>query len=134
MTAPALSFLVFVLLVGRHEYYFLAYCITGLVFLVASFLAGAFILYRSINRGPHGASLFYVFLGLAMSWLMALLVLAVLNVTPLCVGQDNGDGSNDLTLCMVQTVLVSLLYSPLVLLMSGAASLAASRLLSGKRD
>jgi hypothetical protein len=44
---------------------------------------------------------------------VATLALTVLNLTPLCIGQDNGDGSNDLALCIVQTSLVSLVYSPL---------------------
>jgi hypothetical protein len=48
-----------------------------------------------------------------LAWMIAALVLAVLNLTPLCVGQDNGDGNNDLALCMVQTSLVCIVYSPL---------------------
>lgn len=32
--------------------------------------------------------------------LLAFFVLTFLNATPLCIGQDNGDGNNDLGMCM----------------------------------
>jgi hypothetical protein len=48
-----------------------------------------------------------------LAWMAAFFVLGILNITPMCVGQDNGDGNNDLVMCVVQTVLVGFAYSPL---------------------
>jgi hypothetical protein len=45
------------------------------------------------------------------AWVFALVVLGMVNLTPLCLGQDNGDGSNDLSLCVIQTALVGFFYS-----------------------
>jgi hypothetical protein len=56
---------------------------------------------------------------------MKLGILGLLSLTPLCIGQDNGDGSNDLGLCAFQAMLLAVLYSPPVLLMLGLASGAA---------
>jgi hypothetical protein len=48
-----------------------------------------------------------------LAWLVAILALGLVNLTPLCVGQDNGDGNNDFALCMLQTVMVPIVSSPL---------------------
>ena len=52
-----------------------------------------------------------------LAWMAAWIVLGVLNLTPLCVGQDNGDGNNDLGMCIFMTALSSLVYTPLYLFM-----------------
>jgi hypothetical protein len=44
---------------------------------------------------------------------MSALALGLINLTPLCVGQENGDGINDFGLCMAQTVMVPIACSPL---------------------
>lgn len=134
VTFPAILFLTFIVLATRREYYFPTYCIMGLVFFAASFLSGTFISYRFANKVSRGRIILYLFLGLAISWLISLLALAILSLTPLCVGQDNGDGNNDLALCVVQGILVSLSYSPFALLLIGMTSLAASRLIPDKKD
>ena len=41
---------------------------------------------------------------------LALLVMAALNATPLCVGQDNGDGNNDFGMCMTYVVLAAIFF------------------------
>ncbi|MCU0612042.1 MAG: hypothetical protein MUE60_09675 [Candidatus Eisenbacteria bacterium] len=38
-----------------------------------------------------------------ISWCLSALVLAVINLTPLCLGQDNGDGRNNLAMCVLLT-------------------------------
>jgi hypothetical protein len=48
-----------------------------------------------------------------LAWLVAILALGLVNLTPLCVGQENGDGTNDFALCMLQTVMVAIVFSPL---------------------
>jgi len=132
-TVPAMMFLSFFVLAARREYYFPMYCMMGLVFLATSFISGIYISYRFANNVSRGRIVFYLFLGLGLSWLVSLLTLAILSLTPLCVGQDNGDGNNDVTQCIVQVVLVSLVYSPLALLLFGMVSFVASRFLPGKQ-
>jgi len=129
---PALLFLAFILLTTKGEYYFPSYSVMGLVFFAASFLSGTFVSYQFANRVSRRRVVFYLFLGSAIAWFISLMILATLSLTPLCVGQDNGDGNNDLVLCVIQVVLVSLSYSPFALLLIGIASLVASVLLPDK--
>jgi hypothetical protein len=48
-----------------------------------------------------------------VAWIFTLLVLGFLNFSPLCIGQDNGEGINTSTLCLMYTMLDALVYSPL---------------------
>jgi hypothetical protein len=131
-TLPALLFLTFIVLSFKNEYYFPSYLAMGVFFFVASFLSGAFVTYWFMNRVSHRRLAFYLFLGSAIAWIISLVILGILSLTPLCIGQDNGDGSNDLFLCVIQVVLVSLSYSPFALLMIAITSFVASRLLPNK--
>ena len=60
----------------------------------------------------------WVFIAGGLAWLVVLAVFALLNLTPLCIDQDNGDGINNIALCTMYTVLVSLVYSPVVLIIT----------------
>jgi hypothetical protein len=83
-----------------------------------------------------GASVFFGFMlppGLRLKWpwimaagllalVLALFAMTVLNATPLCVGQDNGDGNNDLGQCMAYVFLDALFYGiPYVILLTISA-------------
>jgi hypothetical protein len=74
-------------------------------------------------------SMVLLFLGLLVAWVMALAVLAVLSMTPLCVGRDNGDGNNDIGLCGFYVILAAVFYSVPMALLMGIASGAAGWLL-----
>ena len=65
-----------------------------------------------------------------LATLVALIALAALSMTPLCVGQDNGDGTNDLVLCLVQTGLVTVFFGPFVMGWLAIAAASAGLLLS----
>ena len=65
-----------------------------------------------------------------VAWLIALLSLALLNITPLCVGQDNGDGMNSYSLCILYAVLITLVYSPPVLILLTLSALIGGKILS----
>lgn len=58
-----------------------------------------------------------------VSMLMALFTTTVLNATPLCVGQDNGDGNNNLGTCMGISFLYGIFYGIPYLSMLGASAL-----------
>jgi len=96
------------------EYFWSVYFIVYWIYLAACLALGAFIPSLFPARWIHHPVLWLFSQGL-LAWMVALLVLSLLNITPLCVGQDNGDGNNDLALCMLQSVLVSLVSSPLEL-------------------
>lgn len=65
-----------------------------------------------------------------LAWIVALLMLGMLNTTPLCVGQNNGDGNNDLGMCMFMTALSGIIYTPVYLALLVASSLIGQWMLS----
>jgi hypothetical protein len=58
---------------------------------------------------------FWIFIQGLLPWGMSLAILGLLNLTPLCVGQNNGDGNNDLGMCMFMTALSGIVYTPFYL-------------------
>jgi hypothetical protein len=66
-----------------------------------------------------------------LSGLVAILALGLLNLTPLCVGQDNGDGNNDLALCVLQSVMVAIVFSPLEFVLLCLTALPGGWLITG---
>jgi hypothetical protein len=78
------------------EYFWKSYFIVSGIFLAVIFALGFFL----TSQGW-------------LAWIVAVLALGLINLTPLCVGQDNGDGNNNFTLCMIQSILVPMVYSPL---------------------
>jgi len=59
----------------------------------------------------------WVFIAGGLAWLVALAVLGILYFTPLCISQDKGDWINNIALCTMYTVLVSLVCSPVALIL-----------------
>lgn len=57
----------------------------------------------------------WIFLQGLLAWILSLAVLWLLNLTPLCIGQNNGDGNNDLGMCMFMTVMSGAVYTPIYL-------------------
>jgi hypothetical protein len=80
--------------------------------LAVSFAIGFFIPALSPKHWKRHPTLWFNGQGL-LAWILAILALGLVNLTPLCVGQDNGDGNNDFALCLVQTVMVAIVFSPL---------------------
>lgn len=100
----------------RGAYFYSIYLVTALVFWSASLvLSSPPVRVRWFFAGWLRTALFF-YLVLLVSWLTALVVLLMTSATPLCVGQDNGDGINNLALCLYQAFLVSVVYSYPVLL------------------
>ena len=96
------------------EYFRPTYLIVCTAFLVASFVLG-FLLSPRPQEVRFRQAWTRLFLAGTIAWTLALALLGTLNLTPLCVGQDNGDGLNDLGMCVIYTGIVAVLYSPLVL-------------------
>jgi hypothetical protein len=109
-TIPAFIWLVLIFLADDDDYFWIVYRMVGVIFLLASVLLGGIVpglFFRAWRRRP-GA---WIAGQCTLAWLAGLVTLVLLNLTPLCIGHDNGDGINDLTLCMVQTALVGFVYS-----------------------
>lgn len=69
-----------------------------------------------------------------LAWLVALLILALLNSTPLCVGRNNGDGMNTLFLCALQTIGVALTYTPVELIFLGMSAMLGNFFIRARAD
>lgn len=113
---PAIILGICLLTISRNEYYWSTYAITTLIYFGASLFLGLILparMYKTHIRYPW----LWLFISGGFAWVIALLSLALLNLTPLCVGQDNGDGINTYSLCILYSVLVTLIYSPSVLIL-----------------
>lgn len=120
---PALFFTACALTTSRDEYFWPTYLSVSLIFIGASLLLAQF-LPTWMHASRFDYPWLWLFIAGGLAWLVAMLSFALLNLTPLCVGQDNGDGINDLGLCFLYTFLVALIYSPieLVLLLLSASA------------
>jgi len=116
----------------QAEYFFPIYAIASGIYLGACMVSA-----MTFPLGWSTGSFFRTWLGLciqgAICWLAALLALAALSLTPLCVGQDNGDGHNTLALCMVGAFAAGLVTTPLVLMVISVCSAVGSTVLEVTR-
>ena len=112
------------------EYFWKAYFLVCAVFLAASFALGFFIPALSPALWKRQPGLWLLGQGM-LAWLLALLALWIINLTPLCVGQDNGDGNNNVALCALETVMISLSCSPLEFFLLSLTALPGGWLISG---
>lgn len=116
----------------QSEYFFPIYAIASGIYLGACMVSA-----MTFPRGWSTGSFFRTWLGLciqgAICWLVTLLTLGLLSLTPLCVGQDNGDGHNTLALCMVQVFAVGLVTTPLIVLIVSVCSAVGSTMLEVTR-
>jgi len=119
---PSILFLSASLVLYKDEYFGLTYTIVGSILLLTSLGLGLILPYLLKNRWLRRPWLWIFVQGIA-AWFIGLLGLLLLNMTPLCVGQDNGDGSNGFALCIVQTVLVGMVYSPLAIILYALSAL-----------
>lgn len=66
-----------------------------------------------------------------LGMILALLVMTALNATPLCVGQDNGDGNNDLGMCMGYVVLAGIVFGAVYLFLLTISALVGHWMMKG---
>jgi len=112
---PSIQFGVWVLFSFRDEYYWPTYGYMGLSFFLTSLILGL-ILPTLFQGNKYYYPWLWVIIAGGVTWFVALAVFALLNFTPLCIGQNNGDGIDDIALCKMYTVLISLVYSPVALI------------------
>ena len=109
-------------MISRGEYYRTLYLIASSGYLGASILFGV-VVPGWWKKTRLRKTWMWLFIQGAVAWLVVVLVLSLVSLTPLCVGQDNGDGTNDLFLCIFQSAAVSVVYSPVVILVLGLSAL-----------
>jgi hypothetical protein len=115
-TVPALLFgsLAFIAF-EPAAYYSRLWQIAAVVFIAGSLLLGFIVAGRREAVGGDAAARNRLLFCGAVAWGLAVATLFALSVTPLCVGQDNGDGANGYPECVFFAVLSSLVYSSAVL-------------------
>ena len=109
---PAAVFWILIAQTMAGEYFGVTYILVSEIFMAVSFVFGFFIP-APFTKHWKSHPTFWLFGQGLLAWLVAVLVLGLFNLSPLCIGQDNGDGNNNLANCMVQTVMVPLVFSPL---------------------
>ena len=119
---PAMAIWLLISISAGGEYFWKSYFIVDGVFLAASFALGFFIPTLAQAHWKRSPIPWLFGQGL-LAWMVAILALLLINLTPLCIGQENGDGRNDFALCMLETMLVPLVFSPLEFILLGLTSL-----------
>jgi hypothetical protein len=130
---PGFFFLILCLFSGwlGREYWWETY-LTALIILLISSLLFGFALPTVFQKLRLRHPWTWVLAQGLLAWILALLVLGLLNLTPLCVGQNNGDGGNDLGMCIFMTLLSGIVYTPVFLGMQAVSALIGHWVLSSK--
>jgi hypothetical protein len=109
---PALSYLLLIFVLCRNDYFFAAHILMALAFLAISTIMAIRLPMQVRIKQNHQRTVSLIFTNITIAWIVSLIVLGLLNVTPLCIGQDNGDGHNGFGLCFLQTVLSAVACTP----------------------
>ena len=128
---PAFIFAVLSSFLLRNEYFWMTYVVTSAVFVIASLIIGVTFPHKLLGIRIHRPWVWLFTQGI-LAWLVALLTLALLNSTPLCIGRNNGDGINTLFMCSIQTIGVAMTYTPLELILLGISALIGSLIIKAK--
>jgi len=116
VATPAFIFAAMSFFLFRQEYFWITYVVTSAVFVMVSLAISIAFPYKLVDNRVQNLWM-QLFAQGVLAWLVALLLLAILNTTPLCIGQNNGDGLNNFILCTFQTVGVAIAYTPLELIL-----------------
>lgn len=101
----------------RQEYFWVSNLAGGSVLFWGSLLFGFIIPPRSRPKW------FWIIAAGFVAMLLALFAIAVMDATPLCVGQDNGDGNNSFGMCMGYVLLYAFFYGiPYMMLLAVSAA------------
>jgi hypothetical protein len=108
---PGLVFVLLLLQTAWHEDYWWGTYLAVLLTLVLSSLFLGFVLPPVLQRIRVRHPWFWISLSGWLAWVLSLNLLGLLNLTPLCVGQNNGDGNNDIGMCLFMTALSGIVYT-----------------------
>ena len=116
---------------GKDDWWWGTY-LYALIVLVISGLGLGFFLPLRFRTSKLRQPWMWIMAQGSLAWLLALLTLGLLNMTFLCIGQDNSDGNNNLGMCIFMTILSGSVYTPLYLSLLVASSLIGHGLLSSQ--
>ncbi len=116
---PGLVFTTILYATSAGQYWQPAYQISGVVFVLISAISCLVLTTLIEAERSRFRAAAAVFCSVILGWVAFACVLGLVNLTPLCVGQDNGDGNNDLAMCIVISVLSTAVYTPLIILGAG---------------
>ena len=100
MTGPSFLLISFFL---SSEYWGRIYGLWGLIFCILCFILTFFSL--SPENSNEARSISRLFSIGSLSWVISCVGLAIINFSPLCLGQDNGDGHNNIGNCVLLTII-----------------------------
>jgi len=113
----ALYFALVITSKGMRQEYFWVSILAGV-----SVLFGGSLLFGFILPLRFRPKWFWIMAAGFVAMLLALFATAVLDATPLCVGQDNGDGNNSFGRCMGYVLLYAFFYGiPYMMLLAVSA-------------
>jgi hypothetical protein len=123
---PALIFNTVLHATSAGQYWQPVYQIAGVVFALISAISCLILTALIEAERSRFRAAAAVFCSVILGWIAFACVMGLVNLTPLCVGQDNGDGNNDLAMCIVISILSTAVYTPLIFIGAGlCAGLAA---------
>lgn len=102
---PGVLFFGLVMTSGMDREYYWVSILAGVSVLLGSALFFGFFIPPALRP-----KWFWIMAAGLAAMLMALFLIAVLNATPLCVGQNNGDGNNGFGMCMGYVILYAFFY------------------------
>lgn len=101
------------------EYWGRIYLLWGVAYAILNCLSLVPLLQWTRGECEEAPSTFHFLSRQGIAWCLSAPVLAVINLTPLCLGQDNGDGRNSLAICLLLAAVwfgaMSVLVIPLAL-------------------
>lgn len=114
----ALFFALVITSEGMRREYFWVSILTGV-----SVLLGSSVFFGFILPTRFRPKWFWIIAAGFLAMALALITITVLNATPLCVGQDNGDGNNNFGMCMGYVLLYAIFYGvPYMMLLTVSAA------------
>lgn len=125
---PALLIGICVFFCFQNEYFWNSYLIMAAILALSSFSWGYF-LPGWMKGGKFDYPWLWLFIAGGLAWLITMIMHGLLNLTSLCIGQDNGDGINDVSLCVLYTVMAGLVYTPGMLVVLLANSFIGGKIL-----
>lgn len=122
ISLPAMLFGGCALTLFQGEYYWGSYVLASVVYIAAGVII-------ELVLPAFGRPWIRILLVGGLAWCCAALFLGITSLTPLCIGQNNGDGINDLAMCVGQTVLAVMVYSPGILVLLGLSAFVGNKVL-----
>jgi hypothetical protein len=113
------------------EYWGRIHLLWGVTFAAVNCVSLVLMLKRGGSEREQVPSTGRFFSRQVIAWCLSFLALGVINLTPLCLGQNNGDGRNGLVLCLMLTVIWPVFMSVFVVPLAYVASVGMRRVALG---